>query len=329
MRRKLFFIEVGAVIVFFVLLMAFLEYRYSGYETNIDKLFNHIKSRRNAQLAIVGNSHLGPIRNIDMFDLKQRDIINVSIGGQDIFHSYFLIQKLLEVASDMKYIILGIDYDMLGYSLNTTNQKFIARQYYKHTDTLEDMSLSNRLMASSNFFRTNRDISILFAPSKKKTSTAKTASQKEQQQESIEDVDLEGLEFVPVATPQTQSSEFCEKRAIELTSIKFSNDVVQNNINRIRQIIKLFHNSNAKLIIVVTPKQECFYEYSYKKNVEIGKNALYSLSEEFAKSLIFIDFTSNQAFADSLFIDPDHLNREGIELLVNLITEEVNKTISN
>ena len=41
-----------------------------------------------------------------------------------IFSFIFLIQKLLEVAPDMKYIILGIDYDMLGYSLNTTNQVY-------------------------------------------------------------------------------------------------------------------------------------------------------------------------------------------------------------
>jgi len=324
MHKKMFFIEIVGVIIFFTLLIFYLEYSYKGYDTNIDRLFSHIKTRRNAQLAIVGNSHLGPVRNIEMFGLEQRDIINVSIGGQDIFHSYFLIKDLLETAKDLKYIILGIDYDMFGYSLNSTNQKYIARQYYKHSDTLEDMSMSNRLMASSNFFRTNRDISNLFSARKKQNAksivsqTGKTTERLEN-----ESADLQGLEFIPIATPEAQSTEFCRKRALELTSIKFSENIVSQNVERIKQIIQLVQGTDSRLIIVVTPKQECFYEYSDKKNIAIGKNSLYALMKEFAESVTFIDFTNHPSFADSLFIDPDHLNRQGVELLVSLIAEKV------
>lgn len=308
-KRKIFCIEVAAIISFFIAVIAVLEVLFDDCPTRIDYLYASIRQTTDSvEVAIVGNSHAGAIGKPSVLHVEKEMVGNYSVSGQDLFHAQIVISELLKQKNKLKYIVLFVDYDMLGYGLLSTNQRYTDREYYKYADTMQDMSLANQLMASSNFFRCNRDFSILKEKYKRSESNNEIVS--EQQEEN----------FIPVTTTNDEN-DACRHRAMEMTNIKFSRELICQNQKILQSIIEIVAKSNAQLIITVPPKRSCFYNYANKENTKLSKDALYQIVES-NKAVCFVDMYGNEMFNDDDFVDADHPNSSGVFKIGLIITNE-------
>ena len=307
-KRKIFCIEVAAIMFFFIAVIVVLEFLFADCPTRIDYLYASIRQTSDSvEVAIVGNSHAGAVGRPSILNVDKEKVGNYSVSGQDLFHAQMVIREVISNKKNLKYIILFVDYDMLGYDLLSTNQRYTDREYYKYADTMRDMSLANRLMASSNFFRCNRDFSVLKEKCKRLESNNETVSK--QQKET----------FIPIATTN-DASEVCRHRAMEMTGIKFKCSLIEENQKVLQNIIiDRVLSCNAQLIIVVPPKRSCFYEYTNKENTKMSKDALYQIIES-NEAVYFVDMYGNEMFNDDDFVDADHPNLSGVYKIGMTIT---------
>lgn len=308
-KSKIFCIEVAAIMCFFIAVIIVLEVLFADCPTRIDYLYASIRQTTDSvEVAIVGNSHAGAIGKPSVLHVEKEMVGNYSVSGQDLFHAQIVISDILKQKNKLKYIVLFVDYDMLGYDLLSTNQRYTDREYYKYADTMQDMSLANRLMATSNFFRCNRDFSVLKEKYKRSESNNETVLK--QQEEN----------FIPVTTTNDEK-EACRHRATEMTGIKFTRSLVGENQKILQNIIDRVLSSNVQLIIVVPPKRSCFYEYANKENTKLSKDALYQIVES-NNVVCFVDMYGNEMFNDDDFVDADHLNPSGVDKIKKVITNE-------
>ena len=313
-NKHRFCVEIAAVALFIAVMIFVLELLFCDVPTRIDYLYAGIhQSNDNIELAIVGNSHAGAIGKPSLLGLRRDCVENYSVGGQDLFHVYLIVDELIKCKKALKYIVLFVDYDMLGYSLIETNQRYTDREYYKHADTMQDMSLVNRLMATSNFFRCNREFSML----------AKKYKQEEEEKTSMQEKYEEN--YIPIATTD-DAGKACKRRALEMTSIKFRNSLVEENKLILQHIIDLVSSSDMTLILVVPPKRQCFYDYADSANSQISKCELYKMMQS-NSNVCFADMYENPNFCDDDFVDADHPNSQGVDKIEQIITERYEKFI--
>lgn len=292
---KILLIEV----LLLLLIVISLELLFKDYSTNIDQLFLKMKiNSGSTTLLLTGNSHIGVLGEMCIFDSDKS--LNLAIGGQDIFHQYLIIRKAVQVMPKLKTVVAGIDYDLLGYDFIISDQMYIDRQYYEYTDTLYENSILNRLTAMSSFFRSNRDISYLFLEKKK----AKTYEN-----------------FIPLITGKI-TDEDCKKRALEHTRIKFDKKLIPSNISILKSMLSICKKNDVCLILLVTPKRNCYYQNSFQPNIKLVKKCLGDFVKLNRSKMI--DLYENDIFSDDDFVDSDHLNSKGCLKLTTFMSSNIN-----
>jgi hypothetical protein len=214
---------------------------------------------------------------------------NASFGGQDLYHMYSIIKTYLPQMTSLRIIVLGLDYDLLGYDLEVANEMWRDRQYYPYTHMLYKDGYGDQLVASSSFFRTNRDFMVLLQGK----SSTKNADQL-------------------VVSPLDGAS--CMERAREHSVYKFKSGLIEKNLDYLQQLIFLCVDRGIRLILLETPKQDC-YNANYcqeTKNVAIAK--IRELMQK--NNMNFYDYSSDSTFDAGDFIDADHLNEAGAKKLI-------------
>lgn len=291
MNRR-FFIDAIILLVFTLGALFFFDNLFKETKNNYDFLFQELqeKSLKITRLNI-GNSHIGALMN---YGNDSATCFNASAGGQDIFHTCAVLRKFIPSAPNLKTIIFGLDYDLLGYDFLIANEIWKDRQYYQYTTTLYDNSLINHFLARSSFFRNNRDFNLLWLQ--------KTGTQNK-------------MNFTPITNGKENDCD-CEDRAREHSEIKFNPDLIPINIRNIIDIIFLCKKHNIKIIFLNTPKKASYCQSYNKRTIELTKNFLKYLN--ISSKIRFIDLFNNPTFNDEDFIDCDHLNETGAKKLIYL-----------
>jgi hypothetical protein len=286
-----------------------LDFAFKNYQTEADRIFNTYNSKASkVNTLIIGNSHIG----VCNYALPPQSNLtgNMCLGNIDIYRIYTLLKTITPYSPQLKKIYLGLDYEMLGYNQTQCGQKYMDYACFKYTGTLYNNSLTNRLMAHSNFFRANRDIAYFIKGQKTK----------------------EQLNYIPVETTLSanttskKNSKYqvpdltqCRKRAIDATTLKYSEQYIPENKQYLLQIIKLCKQKHIQLFIINTPKTSCYRTFADTKNLSESGRQIDSLCVNYHIPLL--NFYSDTSFPDSLFTDADHLNYYGANLLMKKIQQ--------
>jgi hypothetical protein len=273
-----------------------IEFLYRDYKTGIDKRFENYYNNEDIEVLLNGNSHVGALGTADNLGLES---FNFSVAGQDIFHIYSVLKTALNDENNVKTIVVGIDYDLLGYDYKVANTMWLDRNYYNSTNQLYDSTFSNYLMAQSGFFQSNRDFSYI-----------KNKFLRNPEQENNKVVN----NFIPIKG-------LAKDRALEHSFQKFDTSLIEMNTSYLEKIIFLAENNEIELIIVNLPKQTEYYKHYNKEAVKLGKAILdnYSMKHE----IKLIDLWKSQFFSDSDFLDGDHLNEIGANKVLEIIEEYI------
>lgn len=278
-----------------------IEKKYEKFETAADQIFkNYDLYKKDSIVVILGSSHA--LMLDDYYPDTSKYVVNFSIGGQDLFRENMVLKKIVKDGAKIKQVILCLDFDALGYNQVLSGEGYIDKQYYKYLDTLYDDSFTNRLMGSSSFFRSNRDISFLFQePQVSVLVKTKGGNAK-------------GLPYVPVGNGAL-NDEDCKGRAIEHSAIKFKKELVGENLSYLENIATLCNTNHINLVIITTPKMQCYCDHSNKENIELAKNEIREHLMKFDVFSNYHDFYNDTSFVAADFVDYDHLNQNGVKKL--------------
>ncbi|MFZ9846738.1 MAG: hypothetical protein ACO3EE_01150 [Flavobacteriales bacterium] len=289
-----------------------IESKYSKFETSADQIFKNYELYKDDSIVVVlGSSHT--LMFDDYYPDTSKYVVNFSIGGQDLFREDMVLRKIVKDGAKIQQVILGLDFDALGYNQVLSGEGYIDKQYYKYLDTLYDDGFTNRLMGSSAFFRSNRDISYLFKESEM-SNPIKSRGGKSN-----------SIPYIPLGNG-TLNDEDCRGRAIEHSSIKFHPNLIEENLSYVNDIISLCAENKIKLIIVTTPKMDCYRENSVSANIDKAKYRLIEMLKKEESLHCYHNLYDDTSFDASDFIDYDHLNQKGvIKLYQKLNTIFANK----
>lgn len=291
--KRLYF-EILGIVLIIAMVLIFLEYQYKGYKNAFDVRFEKLEKQKDSiEVIYIGNSHMGAFKKIS---ISGKNAFNLSFGGQDLFHMMVVLEKYIPQTPQLHKIILGCDYDMLGYNLDIANQQWKDRQYYPYVGKLYDQSLSNKIMATSNFFRANRDLKYLFR------NNENTANKE--------------INFIPISDKKL-SKEGCKDRATEHSVIKYDHNYFDENYGYLKKIISICKKHNVSLIVINPPKSECYWNYYQKDVISSNSEAIKKLAQQ--NKIPFIDLYSSKSFTKDCFIDYDHLNEKGVKKLLEIL----------
>ncbi|MFH2094171.1 MAG: hypothetical protein ABIJ16_00620 [Bacteroidota bacterium] len=293
--RKLL-IEISALLIVFSGFVALLEYHYNNYKTPVDFIIDKFDRKKDiSSTIIIGNSHaemLGPVKLLpDSFST-----VNISMGGQDLYHILLLLEKCIPEAENLKLVVLGLDYELAGYNLAKEKQEWKDRFYYPWNRNIYDRSFGNIIMAKSNFMRSNRDLSFIFKPQK---------------------TDASELLIPPVS--DGNDDYYCKKRAQEHSVYKFNRDLAEENMSYLKRISELCRKNKITLLLINTPKTDCYTHYFNKEVAGFSSGLYKKFSQE--NKVLFLDLFSDSCYTESDFIDFDHLNEQGVGKIASGIKE--------
>jgi hypothetical protein len=271
-----------------------IEVKYRSFKTPADQLFDkyEIIKRQNKPFSIIiGNSHMGEFYRYYPDTLFP--VLNLSVGGQDLFREYTVLRKIISGSkSKIKTVLLGLDYGMIGYNQVLSGQGYIDKQYYKHVDTLYRNNFMNRVLSSSSFFSANRDVSFLFSTTQKEPDKQRTA-------------------FIPLVAQPGLRPVDCKSRAKEHTFYKFNKNLVGENSNLLQRIIELCASNKIRLVVITTPKSECYRNYADVNNSALGKTVIGKIMLKY--KVTYIDLYDDSTIVKEDYMDYDHLNDAGIK----------------
>ncbi len=292
---------IGEIVVL-LLVLAFtafcIEKKYSKFETAADQIFENYDLYKNDSIVVVlGSSHA--LMLDDYYPDTSKYVVNFSIGGQDLFRENMVLRKIVKDGAKIQRVILCLDFDALGYNQMLSGEGYIDKQYYKYLDTLYDDGFTNRLMGASAFFRSNRDISYLFKDAELSNPVKMKGGQ------------ASGIPYIPLGN-DALSDEDCKGRAIEHSSIKFNSDLLFENVAYLSNMIALCKMNKIELLIITTPKMECYRLNSVKKNIDRAKDMIMFALKEEGIDDSYYNLYEDTSFAADDFIDYDHLNQKGV-----------------
>ncbi len=295
---KKLFLEIILLACFLAFVVIFLEWKYSTYKTGADNLIRQFEERKaKAEILWIGNSHTLPFVRNTAGSPDSLRYASLAYGGTDLFRYRSLLFNFMHEIPGLKMIIAGIDEDLIGYNQHVFHVEYGDRAFYKYTGEIYSDSRLDKLLASSNFFRANRDPAYLFG---------RNSNQEEER-----------------PAPFILSEESCRQRAAEHSEIRFDLRLIPENTGYLREIASISDTSDIKMVWFIPPKTGCYLKYRNGENAGRGMKIIKEISKE--KNILLIDMNEEKIYADSLFSDSDHLNEEGarqcFEDLMNVLQQ--------
>lgn len=285
-----FIYSISIISFCFILIVACLEFLFKNTPNYIEDIFEKLESNDSIQVLLLGNSHVQALGEPMINGSKS---FNFGVGGQDIYHMHMILEHVLlkMKKKNLKHVIIGLDYDLLGYNYRLSNSMWLDRLYYPITGKLSDNSFGALLMAKSNFFRANRNFSKL-------TFLNLISNSKK-----------EFLNFLNHSP--------CDKRATEHSETKFDEKLLPQNKKLLESIYFLCRNHKVELTLINLPKSNCYYEFYNKDVITTTQAELKEFTK--TKDLNYYDFWRSNKFNDAMFIDNDHLNIDGSKKVIEII----------
>lgn len=195
----------------------------------------------------------------------------------------------------LREVIVGVDYDAIGYNFAVFNQDWQDRQYYPYTGQLYHDGTLQRLLAQSAFFRSNRDLSVLF-------SGARSAPRVPNP-------------ILPIGNGEASTPEGCRKRAKEPSEVKFRDSLIEENSGYLREMTLLGERYGVSILFLNAPKSACYREAYSRRTMATGRAAILKALGPQAGQ--FQDYLNDSRFSKDDFLDDDHLNQASARKLMD------------
>lgn len=251
---------------------------------------------------IVGNSHGRD--GINPLELSP-NAVNACIGGNTLFYVRHFLEKNLDELPNCRHIILNVSYQTLYYdmdSLPDTRKKYEFFHYMGAAYHLDEFSFSR--------------YSLLYA-----------ISFSGAMDNLLKDVRGKGSDYTSFvgytagkSAIRPESADELSKERVSRHHILMNEGMLGENLGYLGGIIDLAEKRNIQLTLVTTPVSPTYKAYE-KPEFKKFHTILASLAAE--NSFQYLDYSTDKDFKLEYFIDPDHLNQAGGDLLSDKIKRAV------
>ncbi|MEO8087426.1 MAG: hypothetical protein ABI763_11430 [Bacteroidota bacterium] len=295
---KKIIIEISALLIFIIAVFMLLEFLFRDYKNGVDRVMDDFfKSRDQAEVLMVGNSHALPFYNA----LKHEEgsgVAFLTIGGDDLFWMQALVRKQLHSMPAVRYVILNCDDELLGFNQSLSGLSFMNRMLYQYTDEMYANKEMDILLSKSNFFRSNRDIGYLFS----KQSNA-------------------NIVMANAGGKGTFTDEECKVRAKEISEKRFQTKLFSENLTYVVSIINEVKRCNKILFVLKLPKCDCLSAAVNQENLADSRRLLDSVF--MATKTEMLDFSGDHTFTRDAFANPDHLTPQVAKKLMVKMNDRI------
>jgi hypothetical protein len=280
-----------ALVLAFILTMVGIDRLYAPIQTWADTMLNaYRKNKDSIDVIIIGHSHTGAIRQRTIGDLKA---INFSYAGMEMKDRLDFLREILRQKGRIRYVIMAMDYDQVGHKTSDPIVHNMLLPYIANNETGWNGKLKR--MGPNNFLRHNRDLRILYDYYVTKQYNKNDTN------------------FVPLNFTGKDDADACNKRALEISKINYSESKVDENFRLLEEIREMLSKQGIQLVLLNTPKSECFNRIYFENLDSSEVPRLRKFIED--NHLIYADFARSTAFPEDEFRDFDHLNDKGSSVL--------------
>lgn len=285
MRRL--FLEIVLLVAFVAGVFGLLEWKYRDYSIGLDRQLEQFREERShAQWLFLGNSHIIPLKAA-ADSLAHVPSASLALVGMDLFWTRVLLEREQDSLPAVVRVILNADPEILGYNQTLHGQAWINRALFRYGDTLYNDLLSERWMARSNFFRSNRNLSWLFR----------------RHESGAEQPLVRDRLVLPL-----DDTLACKARALENSRTRFDERLFGENLEHLIHILDCCRRHGWETVLVRTPKRQVFLRHFEHPGIGRAKALIDSVAA--ARSLTV--FEPRWPGSDDRFIaDPDHLTIDG------------------
>lgn len=284
----------------------FLELFYRFEPNNYTVKHQLILKEKDAEILLLGNSHVLFGLNPIYFSDKTINLSNVS---QSIYFDELLFEKHQESLKKLKVVVLNIDYFTLSKQDNSEEDLY-RKYYYKHYMQLEVPTI-NRFDKKQYFL----------SSTKSPRENYKLIKEYFHSNQSLVTCDRNGWGF----------TNFKEKKLniqthIHNTLTKHEDKSMDFALNssRIKKIVEACQKKNIKVVLVTMPVCK---EYSSGVN-QLKKQKIFKTCSEFTKcyeNTFYLNLFEDARFSNEDFFDPDHLHHLGAKKCSEILNEFIAK----
>lgn len=277
----------------------------------IDWLHNPLKTElylventKYIEIISTGISYMVSAINPEFFE---RNIVNLANISQDLYYDYnlfkFVINKYKEKLNSLKYVFIGLSYYSFEYDMSRSYMKGKVAFYYSI------LGLKHNV----------KNVEINFEELYRNTQLANELFNLNENNDCS--IDLEKQVYSQIIIDEKSA-----KKQATLDSNKNYPETVLENIEILKEYIKLLKEYNIVPIIVICPATKAYTNYFSEKMQNDFKNILNKITKEY--NLIVWDFFKSELFNIKDFCDDTHLNSNGSIKFTKILNQRINNIIS-
>lgn len=317
-----------------IFLTIFNSYKYiyeNMYYTNYDYNFlntrlNLLKDDYSFQILIVGLSYALLGLDENLFKYKA---INLSLSSQDLYYSYKLSEKVLNINKNIKYCVVNIAYYSLHFDMSRGGESYRINDVYfpilkdSHHFTANQLTNVYSINAFDQYL--NEDLKTLFDTTFLENHFKNIFFQeisKNYFNDKISRISRAADHCDINYLPEYHRESLGFNRANQHNNLLIHTQTVNENIKILSDFLYFLTTNNVKPILCILPTSSYYNKYLNKTFSTTLLNVLANLKSKYDFKLI--DYTNFDNFSTADFIDADHLNYQGTlkatEILNNTIT---------
>lgn len=284
-----------------------IEIFYRFVPNNYTQKATEIQNNYDSQILIFGNSHAFYGINPDLFTEKAYNFSNIS---QSLYFDELLLEKYMENCSNLKYVILTIDYFTLS-QVDDSSEDVWRKYYYEQYMDLNVPIISQFDTKSYSLTLTrNLDMNVDIIKNYTKQKTLIEGNSKGWAKKIGVNPEFNNLETAidVVAKNEDGLSDFAV------------------NIKRLERIIKRCSERNIHVVMVTMPVTSYYASLVNKKKLEKIYYDCEQLSSE-NKNSFYLNLFQDKRFDNRDFYDTDHLNEDGAKKCSKILNEAIIENI--
>ena len=290
-----------------LLLIIFTEQQYKRIPNDYKYKSDYLKKYGNQiEVLILGGSHNYRGINPDYFDLN---CFNAAMVSQTLNYDLFILEQNINHLLNLQYVIIPISYPTLTSTLEETLEHW--RKYrYIHYMGYDKLSLNDH-------FSINRYLAISQHTG---ISVIRQLFRYWLLGEDLRDCQQNGWGKSP-SGPIKNLEILAKKAAQRHEDHSFE---ITRNLTFLNKIIELCREHDIKLILITTPATPYYIYHTNEKKWNLIAHACDSIASHHFH-VRYLNMLYDTSYVDSLFLDGDHLNSQGAQILTLKLNETINQ----
>ena len=297
------------------------NYAFNKYIKNYDYNFlkNALVDAKNNSVTsiIVGSSYSRKGIEENLFI---ENTINLSLPSQDLYYSCLIAKEIIRSNKNIENVYIGTGYYSFYHDLSKSSHGELNRVYsvynpiLKNTHNCEEDRIlidDTKFCEYSEIFDSNKIDEVFMNIIYKSLESRYYNKVVNRENTKININEIKDWYLIS----KEDRAKYCEERAIQHNKLIKYNETYLENITILNSFVLFCNENNVRPILLLFPGSKYYNYYLNSKYEDKYAEAL----NEIKGIMHFLDFTKNDIYDESDFLDMDHLNLRGAEKTSNII----------